>query len=320
MTIANPQNRVRAVAVLGAALAALAAAFVLPPAASAQGSTERALRYVAGAQNADGGFGAGVHTRSTQLYTGWAALGIASTGVNPLRVRRGRRSPIHYMARGVRGLTETGEISRTTLAVRASGLSARRFAGVDLARRLARRQRSSGGRGSWSGLTNQTAFAILALRAAGAPSRAPNVRLGARWLRSQQRPDGGFGLTRRSGSDVDITASVVQALVAAGQRRSRATFRAMLYLHRAQNRDGGWGQRRGQASNAQSTAFAIQAVSATRLSMRHFTRSRTPLGFLRSLQTGRGSIRYSRRSAQTPVWVTSQALLGLTRSPFPLRR
>jgi hypothetical protein len=37
-----------------------------------------------------------------------------------------------------------------------------------------------------------------------------------------------------------------------------------------------------------------------------------------SLQAADGSIRYSRTSAQTPVWVTAQALDGLEGKPFPL--
>ena len=34
--------------------------------------------------------------------------------------------------------------------------------------------------------------------------------------------------------------------------------------------------------------------------------------------TPSGKVRYSRTSAQTPVWVTAQALAALARKPFPL--
>ena len=34
--------------------------------------------------------------------------------------------------------------------------------------------------------------------------------------------------------------------------------------------------------------------------------------------TPSGAVRYSRTSAQTPVWVTAQALAALARKPFPL--
>jgi hypothetical protein len=47
-------------------------------------------------------------------------------------------------------------------------------------------------------------------------------------------------------------------------------------------------------------------------------RGRTPLSYLRSLQVRDGSVRYSRVSAQTPVWVTAQALDALEQKAFPL--
>jgi len=47
--------------------------------------------------------------------------------------------------------------------------------------------------------------------------------------------------------------------------------------------------------------------------------SRSPLAYLRTLQAADGSIRYSRTSRQTPVWVTGQALAALARRPLPVR-
>jgi hypothetical protein len=47
-------------------------------------------------------------------------------------------------------------------------------------------------------------------------------------------------------------------------------------------------------------------------------RGHTPLTYLRSLQRGNGSFRYSRTSSQTPVWVTAQALDALVQKAFPL--
>ena len=46
--------------------------------------------------------------------------------------------------------------------------------------------------------------------------------------------------------------------------------------------------------------------------------ARSPIAYLRSLVTPSGKVRYSRTSAQTPVWVTAQALAALARKPFPL--
>ena len=46
--------------------------------------------------------------------------------------------------------------------------------------------------------------------------------------------------------------------------------------------------------------------------------SRSPLGYLESLIAPNGSVRYSRTSAQTPAWVTSQALIALAGKTFPV--
>jgi hypothetical protein len=51
---------------------------------------------------------------------------------------------------------------------------------------------------------------------------------------------------------------------------------------------------------------------------RKWRRTRTPIEYLKSLQAADGSVRYSRTSAQTPVWVTAQALNGLEAKPYPL--
>jgi hypothetical protein len=72
-------------------------------------------------------------------------------------------------------------------------------------------------------------------------------------------------------------------------------------------------------SNAQSTAFAIQGLVAAGRNPRNFRRTRTPIEYLKSLQAADGSVRYSRTSAQTPVWVTAQALCGLEAKAYPLR-
>jgi energy-coupling factor transport system substrate-specific component len=290
-------------------VAAAAGALASPPAADASASG-RAARYLEGAQNRDGGFGPAHGRSSTQLHTGWTALGLAAAGRNPRDVERGGRSAIDYARSHARRLDDTGELERTILAVHAAGLSPRRFAGRDLRRELLGRRR---GDGSFGRLVNLTAFGVLALRASGDPPDSRRVRRAARWLVRQQNGDGGFGFGRRGGaSDVDDTGAVLQALAAARRDRSKAVRRALRYLRRARHADGGFGQMSRSPSNAQSTAWAVQGLVAVGRS------TRTPLRYLRSLQAGDGSVRYSRSSAQTPVWVTAQALTALKQKPFPL--
>jgi hypothetical protein len=44
----------------------------------------------------------------------------------------------------------------------------------------------------------------------------------------------------------------------------------------------------------------------------------TPTSYLVSLQTASGMVRYSRTSAQSPVWVTGEALVALSRRSLPI--
>ena len=277
----------------------------LPGAAGAASGSQAAARFLERAQNGDGGFGGGAGSSSNQLFTGWAALGLAAAGENPRDVKRGKRSAIDYVRQHAGSLKETGDLSRTILLLKAAGISPRDFGGRDLVDRLHERRSRSG---AFDGLVNQTAFGIMALRAAG----AGNLQKSAHWIEQKQNADGGFGFSPSAGSDVDVTGAALQGLAAAGRRGSDTAGRAVHYLRRAQRGDGGFGQRKGSPSNSQSTAWAIQGLLAA-------GRSPEGLGYLRARQTGSGSIAYSRSSGQDPVWVTGQALSGARAQGVPAR-
>jgi energy-coupling factor transport system substrate-specific component len=302
----------------GAAAVALAAMLVALPAATARADVPAAsLRYLERAQNRDGGFGAFPGASSTQLHTGWAALGLAAAGRNPRTLARGGRSVVDYIrghAGELRG--DLGERSRTILALRAAGVPAR-AGGRDLVAELRAGQRANG---SFAGLVNTTAFAVMALRAAGRPGSDGAVRRAGRWLAGQANADGGFNFAGRGGaSGADDTGSALQGLAAAGLQRTGVVRRAAGWLVHHQNADGGFSLQ-GGSSNAQSTAWAVQGLIAAGRNPSRIRRagSRTPVAYLRSLLTPSGAIRYSRTSAQTPVWVTAQALVALAGKAFPL--
>ena len=302
-----------------AAVAVLAAGALALGAGSGVGEarTGGQVSYLLRAQNTDGGFGTDVGGGSSQLYTGWAALGLAASGRNPLDVRRGGTSVVDYIRRS--RFADAGELERTILVLGAAGVSPRSFGGRDLVVALLRHRRRDG---SFDGQVNTTAFAVLALRAAGMRASAGPVRGGADWLAREQNRDGGFNFAGRGGvSGIDDTSAPVQALAAAGRRRSRSVGRAIGFLAARQNGDGGFPLTPGGSSNAQSTAWAVQALVAGRRDPgRVRRRGHTPLAYLRSLTAPNGSVRYSRTSGQTPVWVTGQALIALARRPFPLPR
>ena len=288
-----------------------------PAAAPARAATP--AQYLARAQSRDGGFGAAPGARASGLYTGWAGIALAADGHHPFAVARAvawTRAHAAGLARAG-SATGVGDLERTLLLLGAAGVSPRRFAGQDLVVALTR---DVGRDGSVLGQANLTAFALLALRAAGMPASASASRRAGAWLARQQNADGGFSfLTRGLGSDVDDTAAALEALATLGGRGA-ALRRGASYIRAQQNPDGGLPQERGGASNAQSTAWAIQGLVAARVRVAtvHRAGSPTPLAYLRSLVAPDGSVRYSRTSAQTPVWVTATALLGLVGRPLPL--
>ena len=178
---------------------------------AAGGGPGAGVAWLRSAQNDDGGFGFAPGEESSPAMTGWAVLGLESAGINPLDLDHGDATPISYLAGNVGEITTTGDIERTILLLRGSGLDPRRFQGHDLVRRLLARR---GKDGSWGGQVNQTAFGILALRGAGVGSG--NART-AGWLRDHQNSDGGWGFAAGAASDADTTG----ACGATGSRRIR---------------------------------------------------------------------------------------------------
>jgi energy-coupling factor transport system substrate-specific component len=287
------------------------------PARAASPDVSREVAYLASAQDANGGFGATGGQSSSELYSSWAAIGLAAAGRDPLSFSRDGHTVLDALRAEAATLQGPGDDERTILALHACGVPAASLGGDNLLAGLLRFRRSDG---SFAGQVNLTAFAIFALRALGHSVRDHAVRAAGSWIALQQDADGGFNFAVRGGSsDVDDTAAALQGLVDAGIGGAPVA-RAAAYLVRAQNPDGGMPQRPGGESNAQSTAWAVQGLVAAGRDVEAVTRhgSRSPLGYLESLVAPNGSVRYSRTSGQTPVWVTGQALAALARAPFPV--
>jgi len=283
------------------AIAALAAA--APPAAEAAGPAG-ARGYLERQQNADGGYGATPSASSNLDMTAWAMLGLEASGRNPLDLRRRGRSAVDFLRS--HPATSTPDLEKVILALTGAGLDPRRFGGRDLVAAL-RSKRSSNG--SWGGFVDLTAFGVFALRATGA-SQA-ELRRSTSWLRSAQNDDGGWGFKRGVSSTPDSTGSALQAIVLTGG--GEAGDDAVAYLRRAQDADGSFG------GNSQSTAWAVQGLVAARLDPSAVrSGGRSPLDYLGARQAGDGHFRYSATSDQTPIWVTSQALMAVEREAFPV--
>jgi prenyltransferase beta subunit len=254
------------------------------------------IDYVAGRQQADGGF-AEAGGRSTAGLTAWSVLALKAADRRPDRPD----AAVVYLTR-----QETPEA--TDLELRLLALHALGQPVGALADRIASLQEPNGRIGP---LVNSTAWGVIALTAA---DRRPDPRT-VRWLLARQARNGGWPWAPGGQPDADDTAVAIQALRAAGvPTRSAAVARGIAYLRRAANRDGGIGQRPGLPSNAQSTAWAIQALVAAGRDP-----GRPALAYLRALRRADGSYRYSARYGTTPLWVSSYVVAALAKKPFPLR-
>jgi energy-coupling factor transport system substrate-specific component len=280
--------------------------------ARAAGAAGEARAWLQDAQNDDGGFGTVPGGSSSAAMTGWATLGLETSGRNPLELGRAR-TPIDYLRAKAGDVRSTGDLERTILALAGAGVGGRDFAGRDLVAALRARR---AGDGSFQGQVNLTAFGIFALRATGA--EGSELNRSARWLRRAQNGDGGWGYQPEQPSEGDSTGAALQALAAAGGGGDAASDGAR-YLDRSQGRDGGWALAESGPTNSQSTAWAIQGLLAAGRNPASVTRSgHSPFDYLDARQASDGHYRYSAASDQTPVWVTSQVLIAVNRETFPI--
>jgi hypothetical protein len=246
--------------------AALAVALLLPAPAGA-GAAQDAAGYVSARQQQGGGF-AEPGARATPGLTAWAVIGLRAAGTPVSSLDDARDyllasagglgsltdaelvltalaklgDPPRELVERVRGARRPGGAIGGTLNATMWGIIALRAAGqpapAGSVRYLLRQQHRSGG---WSWAvggapdSNDTAAAVLALRAAGVASSHVAIARARRYLRGLQRADGGFELVRGRGSDAQSTAWAVQAFLAAKARPGAAAYR---YLERLQRRDG----------------------------------------------------------------------------------
>jgi energy-coupling factor transport system substrate-specific component len=288
---------------------ALLLALVLPallPAPAQASETGRAAGWLVSAQNADGGWGSSPG-RSSAATTCWAMLGLEAAGRNPLDVSRRGRTPVDFLRAHVGELSSGGDFARTILALEGAGVDPRSFGGHNLVAALLKRRRADG---SFEGWPVSTAFAVLALRQAGASG---GLGRSLSWLASAQNADGGWGDLPGSPSTADGTGAAMQAMP-----RSKAARRGLAHLRAVQRPSGGFALA-GGAVNSQSTAWAVQGMLAAGADPgKAGSGGRSALDYLAARQAADGHYRYSPASDQTPVWVTGQALVAAAGKPFPL--
>ncbi len=293
---------------LAALLLVVLALATLAPARAEAADAGRAAEWLVSVQNPDGGFGSAPDEGSGAEMTAWAMLGLEASGRNPLDVALRGRTPVDFLRGHLGELKSPGDLARTILALEGAGVDPREFGGANLVSRLLAKRRDNGSYEGWPG---STAFAAIALRAAGVSALDRTLS----WLREVQNEDGGWGDVPGSPSTADGTGAVMQAL----SSDSKAARRGLSYLRQAQVPGGGFPLGGNGAPNSQSTAWAIQGILTLGGDPGSFRRGGASApDYLAARQAGDGHYRYSKSSDQTPVWVTGQVLVATSNQYLPI--
>jgi energy-coupling factor transport system substrate-specific component len=281
----------------------------MAPARAEASRVSRAADWLESVQNRDGGFGASPGDVSGAEMTCWAMLGLEAAGRNPLDVTGAGHSPVRFLRESVDGLSSPGDFARTILALEGAAVDPREFGGRNLVARLLHLRRADGSFDDWP---SSTAYAVIALRTAGATGGLEKT---LSWLRGVQNDDGGWGDRPGLPSNADGTGAVMQALSSG----SKAENRALSYLRQAQRKGGGFPLGGNGAVNTQSTAWAIQGIVAAGADPGIYRRGGSSAPeYLAGLQQGDGHYRYSAAGDQTPIWVTGEVLVAAAGDSLPI--
>lgn len=301
-----------AVAVVAAATAPAIASHTSPAAAAAASD---ALAWLEGRQLPNG---------SLANDTGMTAelvLAIKAAGRDP---NAWVPSPVTYLQQNVGAAIAEGpgRVGKVILAVKAAGRDPRGFGGRNLVMEIQGAEVA----GLYDPFLAGQAFAMLGLRAAGAPA---GDLAAAQVLRSQDALGGWSWTGLPVDSDTNSTALAVQALLSAGSTAtsaaaSTAVLRAIGYLHLQQSDDAGFAYQRVSAfclgvcdSDPNSTAYVIQALAAARESFDGAgwqKAGRNPVQALIEMQGADGS--FAGYGELGKILATVQAVPGLLGKSF----
>jgi hypothetical protein len=293
---------------IAALLLAVFALGALAPAPAEANSVERATAWLQTQQRPSGGFAPAADRETGAETTAWVMLGLAAAGRNPLDVVNSGKSPVDFLRNHRDELGDAGDFARTILALTAAGVDPRDFGGEDLVDRLLAKRASNGSYQGWPGTS---AYAVLALRAAGANDAAgPTVG----WLRKVQGKDGGWGNQPGEPSTAEITGAVLQVLTPG----SEASDRALNYLRQAKRPNGGFAPGNNLAANAQATAWTSQGLLAVGKNPADFSDGKSSFTYMRELQTDEGYFLKAPNLDSSPVWVTADVLVPLAGHHLPI--
>lgn len=302
------------------------------PNLAGQGRLDQTVRFLQDHQNADGGWGGRPGALSDPGFTAWVAMGLAAGGVNPMdQARPGGVDAYTYLTRHASELKLTTDFERVLLVAVAAGGPVRDFGGVDLVGRILERRLPDGSfaheaRDTGGGI-NDTAFAVLPFSAIDDPALRPVIDDAVRWLKSVQSPGGGWSFNPNLplGVSSDMTASVIEALRAAGHADTREELRGWAYLRSThQSSSGGFAMLPTEAeANTASTAWTVQGAWAAGLEPATAFGTPSPLDFMAAMQDERGMIRWKASTVgdrDNPVWMTAYCAPAFAGYQLPIPR
>ena len=290
-----------------AALLLLLTLGLLVPAAAHASAVSQGADWLEAQQRPSGGFAADSGRDPGAEMTAWTMLALAAAGRNPLDVTKSGKSPVDFLRNHIAEVKDAGDIARTILALEAAGVDPRSFAGEDLVARLLSQQRDSG---AYQGWPATSAYAVLALRAAGAGGTAKTVD----WLRKVQGDDGGWGNEPKDPSTPEVTGAVLQVL----SPGSDASDRALSYMRKAKRPNGGFAPGNNLSANAQATAWASQGLLAAGKDPAGFGTGKSSFTYMRELQASDGHFLQAPNQEASPVWVTADVLVPLSGDYLPI--
>jgi energy-coupling factor transport system substrate-specific component len=297
-----------AAALLIVLLAALFAPSARADVAEEAAAFGRALQWLEAQQRPSGGFAVDSDREAGAEITSWATLALAAAGRNPLDVAKGGKTPVDFLRSHVDEIKDAGDVARTILALEAAGSDPRQFAGENLIERLLAQRRQNG---SYQGWPATSAYAVLALRAAGADDATAKT---VDWLRKVQAKDGGWGNNPGDPATPEITGGVLQVLTPG----SDASDRALAYLRGAKRPNGGFAPGNNLAANAQATAWAAEGLLAADKDPASFGPGASSLAYLLDLQADDGHFLQAPGQDVSPVWVTADAIVPLAGAHLPI--
>ncbi|HSW96859.1 MAG TPA: DUF4430 domain-containing protein [Candidatus Saccharimonadales bacterium] len=270
------------------------------------------------------------YLRSQQQNTGqingftgvssWSAMSFAAEGIDLATVKSGTTSLLDYLSANppTQGSSAT-DWEKGILAITAAGKDPYTFGGINYVQHL--ETYHNNGQFGVTTQINDDIFGLLALISAG-PGASSQIKQDVlTFILAHQNSDGGFSWSTTGTSDVDDTASALQALAAAqkagmtASNLATAITNAKNFVLAAKNTDGGFASTKGDTSNTSATSWVVMALHALDVSGPDITNADT---YMRTNQEENGSFKWQ-SSSSGETFTTSYTVLALTGKYWPVK-